>query len=352
MVSCTATLTRGLKDIGDSIVIGSSQGTGILQLQECCENLEIIPFEKKTPVWLIKNCNTLKRIIKENKIDVIHAQNRIPALYAAWYCFFHRDVKYIWANHLVPLQYDLKSRMMTRYGSAAVAEGIEGKEMLESIFGIPESKVSVINLGTDISHFTKTSQEEQSILRQRLKIKNEEKVILLYGRLTPVKGHLFLLEALENLADKEFVLIFPGENDAYKRTILEKAKQIGIQNKIRFPGYIDGRSYLSIADLMILPSRKEGFGIVNVESFCMGVPVIRTKTAGYRDMEDCCFGIDYGDVNGLYSLLTDFFSDDLAFIKKATYAKGQVKRFTLENMSTKYHELYTQVYAESDAKCV
>lgn len=66
-----------------------------------------------------------------------------------------------------------------------------------------------------------------------------------------------------------------------------------------FPGYIDGRQYLSIADLMVLSSKQEGFGIVNVESFAMEVPVIRIKTAGWLDMKDCCFGVEYGGVRAL-----------------------------------------------------
>lgn len=312
--------------------------------------VEIIPFETKSPLSIISNYRTLKRIINENRINVIHAQNRIPALYAAFFCFFHRDVKYIWSNHLVPLPHGMKSRLLTHYGSAAVAEGIEGKEMLVDDFGIPEDRVHVINLGTDISHFTRTSTEEQRCLKQRLNINDGEKIILLYGRLAEVKGHLFLIESLKKLSDKNFILIFPGENAAYKSTILEKAKSIGIEHKIRFPGYIDGRQYLSISDLMILPSMQEGFGIVNVESFCMGVPVIRSRTAGYRDMEDCCFGCDYGDVEGLYLLLKDFMLGDPKFSKKAEYAKTQVGRFSIDNMTNKYRDLYNFVYAEKSVK--
>lgn len=55
---------------------------------------------------------------------------------------------------------------------------------------------------------------------------------------------------------------------------------------------------LNISDVMVLPSKNEGFGIVCIESFAMKVPIIRTKTGGYSDIIDFCIGVNYGDVNG------------------------------------------------------
>lgn len=346
VVSCSSTLAQGLMSERDSVVIGSTNGSGIDQFYISGSDVEIIDFNGILPHRIIRNYIQISRIVKKYKVNIIHCQNRIPSLYAALFCKFHKEVKYVWSNHLVPLSNSLFSRMITHYGSAAIAEGIDGKEMLVSLFNIPESKVCVINLGTDISHFSKTTREEQAELKRYLNIREKDKVILLYGRLAEVKGHLFLLDALKSVNSKQFVLIFPGQNDDYKRKILEKAKQYGIESKILFPGYIDGRQYLSICDLMILPSKQEGFGIVNVEAFCMEVPVIRTTTAGYKDMEDCCFGVNYGDTNALTELLNDFFEGDPKFKDKAKYAKTQVARFSLENMTRKHRELYHRILME------
>lgn len=163
---------------------------------------------------------------------------------------------------------------------------------------------------------------------------------MLYGRLEPIKGHDFLLDSMSSFSDKAFRLVFPGENIEYKKHIIERAREIGIENKLIFPGYIDGSEWLSITDLMVLPSKKEGFGIVNVESFVMGVPVIRTKTGGYEDMKDLCFGIDYGDVQGLEILLKKFFNNSEEFEDKRKYARDNCQRFSLKAYTEGYYSIY------------
>ena len=346
VLSCSVSLSKGLIDKGDHVVIGTTNGQGVSFLAKNCPNLFIIDFNAKSIFSIIKNYKSLRQIIKNERIELIHCQNRIPAIYASFYCFFHRSVKYIWANHLVPISNSFFSRCMTHYGSAAVAEGVDGKDMLISQFHIPENKVEVINLGMDVQHFTPICDSEKTLLKKKLNIEPDDKVILLYGRLAEVKGHLFLLDSISKIKNKNYVLIFPGENEDYKNKILTKAESLGIIDKLRFPGYIDGKQYLSISDLMVLPSEREGFGIVNVESFCMGVPVIRTRTAGFKDMSDCCFGIEFGNVDDFSSLLQDFFDDNKKFIEKAIFAKNQVDRFSLNIMTDNYRKLYKRVIEE------
>lgn len=346
VVSCSSSLALGLQNIGDFVVIGTTNGDGVQQLKDSCNELEIIDFDCKSIASIIKNYYHISLLIKKYNIDVIHCQNRLPALYAAAYCCIHRKTKYIWSNHLVPLSSSFFSKLFTRYGACAVAESIDGKEMLISDFGVPDCKVKIINLGTDLRAFTKLTCDEQKKLKESLSIGKHTKVILLYGRLAEVKGHSFLLESLKNKAEYDFVVIFPGINDEYKEQLLKKAREYGIEDKIRFPGYIKGSEYLSITDLMVLPSKQEGFGIVNVESFCMSVPVIRTRTAGFRDMEDCCFGVDYNNIEELSGLLDDFFMDDEKFKQKAMYAKSQIERFSLEQMVNKYHDVYRNAVKE------
>lgn len=344
VLSCVQSLSDGLKKIGDQVVIGTCAGDGVEKML-IDHDVRIINFATKSPAQMIKCYLQIKEIVKESNIDIIHAQNRIPALYASVYCFFHRKVKYIWSNHLVPIPSSFLYRMTTRYGKFAVAEGIEGRNFLKEKIRIPEAKIKIVNLGSDLERFKKTSIEQQKILKKKLGIEENEKVILLYGRLEPVKGHTFLMEALSGLSlerKKELRVIFPGENEKYKQEINTIANQLGIEKMLIYPGYIKGQEYLSISDLMVLPSKQEGFGIANVEAFAMGVPVIRTKTAGYLDMEDCCLGIEYGDIETLTEYINYLWDEPEKFQKMADIASKNVQRFSVEKMTEEYKAIYKE----------
>lgn len=342
VISCTNSLADGLEKKGINVVIGSSPGDGVNKMLTG-KNVNMINFSSKSIFGIIGNYIKLKEIIKDNNINIIHAQNRIPALYASIYHFFHREVKYLWANHLVPIPSSYLYRITTKYGSFAIAEGIDGKDMLINKLKIPEDKVEVINLGTDLSNFKKTDVSEQVKLKESHNINKNEKVILLYGRLAPVKGHLFLLNAISQIDEnrrKVLKVIFPGKNAEYRNEILKEAKKFNFENNIIFPGFIKGQDYLSISDLMVLPSQHEGFGIVNVESFAIGVPVIRTKTAGYEDMKEFCFGVDYGDVSNLSKHIEYLWDNPLELTKQAEWSKNNVSKFSQENMTEEYLKVY------------
>ena len=305
-------------------------------------NVEQFNFSSKSPISFIRDYVKLCKVVKENKIDFIHCQNRIPALYAAIYCFFHRKTKYLWVNHVDPIPSSFLYRLLTCYGYCAVADGISGKRMLEKQLRIPSDKVKIVNLGVDLSKFIRTSAEEQMQLKREYGIKEGEKVILLYGRLCELKGHLFLIDALAKIKNRNFKLIFPGKDDEFKKRVNEKAEQYGLLENLIYPGFVNGQACLSICDLMILPSRHEGFPQACIESYAVGVPVIRTKTGGYEDTADMCFGVDYGDVDALAALLNDFFNDTTKFEERAGAAIKLVKRLSIERMVDDYYQLYKE----------
>ena len=75
----------------------------------------------------------------------------------------------------------------------------------------------------------------------------------------------------------------------------------------------------------------------------MGVPVIRTKTGGYEDTKDMCWGVDFGDVDSLAKLLNDYFADDKPFVEKAKHAEEAVKRLNVETMAHNYQKIYQEI---------
>ena len=342
LTTCCGNLAQGLiQHLKDNVVIGMNNGEGARKLAKDYK-VEYLSFGGKNPLAMLKTYKQIGKLIKENEIDVIHAQNRIPALFAAVYCFFNRKVNYIWANHLVPVPSGFVHRLLSRYGYCAVSEGIAGKVMLVRDLHIPENKVRIVNLGVDLSKFVKTSVDEQESLKEQFGIKEGEKVILLYGRLCENKGHLFLMDALGKVKNRNFKLIFPGKDDEFKRLVDEKANKYGLTDNIIYPGFVNGPACLSICDLMVLPSRKEGFPQACVEAYAMGVPVIRTKNGGYEDTQDMCFGVDFGDVDALTELLQNFFDNPEIYSERAKVALQKVGRLSIERMAEEYHAIYQE----------
>lgn len=339
-------LAQGLSEhMNANVVLGMTPGEGTSELSKRFK-VELFKLGGFNPFSWISDYNKLARIAKQYQINIIQAENRIPALLAALFCKHHKDVKYIWANHLVPISDSKLFRLLTHYGYCAVAEGIAGRDMLIANLGIPPQDVRIVNLGIDLSKFHTTSVEEQVLLKKQWNIEPRKKVVLLYGRLSDNKGHLFLLDALKNISNRDFYLVFPGKDPGFKDIVDEKIRQLGLTENVIYPGFINGIEWLSISDLMLLPSKKEGFPQACLEAYAMGVPVIRTKSGGYEDTKDMCFGIDYGDVSEFTRLLKDFFDGENYFIERAQHAQTLVKKYSIEQMAKDYYTIYEEALIE------
>lgn len=335
-------LAKGLSQKSNTnVVIGITPSDAVGPLRAF--NLQEINLESKSPIGIIKNYRQIARIIKDYKIDIIQAHNRIPALYAWLYCSFHRKVKYLWVNLVLPIPTSLVYRLTTKYGECAVT-GADGVQPLVEGLKIPKNKVKVVRFGTDLSKFIRTSPETQIELKKKLGIKNNEKVILLYGRLDKIKGHEYLLDSLRLLKNDNYKVIFPGQNPEYKKYLEDIIRNYNLGERIIFPGFVNGQEYLSISDLMVLPSEKDGLSFAFIETITMGVPVIRTNTGDYsKYVKDLCFWVNYGEVESLAQLIDEFLDGDEKFSEKAALAQKESGRFGVENMVNDYYDIYCSI---------
>lgn len=184
----------------------------------------------------------------------------------------------------------------------------ELKEFCKNKLRIPEKDIEVVIHGITPSDYFFDKQYVDEF-KAKNQIQNE-KIIGLFARMAPMKNHACLIEALakmpQNLVCQTKTVLFGGTEGEYVNTLKQKIRAHGLEQHVLFEGFVSASQALSLSDITVLPSDKEGFGIVSIESFLMKKPHIRTKTAGYKDICNGCIGIEVGDSDALCSELTEF----------------------------------------------
>ncbi len=113
--------------------------------------------------------------------------------------------------------------------------------------------------------------------------------ILFLGRLNPIKGLDLLIESYAKISNKfpDWRMILAGQNERGYKNILENiVKRYSLEEKIIFPGIVLGEhkaSLLSNAELCVLPSYSESFGMAALEAMAYGKPIIITSTVGLAE---------------------------------------------------------------------
>jgi len=155
-------------------------------------------------------------------------------------------------------------------------------------FDIPSEKVDIIPNAIDVTKY-KTSVDRGAV-RQRYGVGYSNKLILCVGRLVPQKGVEYFIRAIPTIANNypEAKYIIVGEG--WSRDKLEaEARATGHSDKIHFTGFASDKDVIELmtsADVLIVPSIYEPFGIVALEGMATGVPVVTSKVGGLAEVID------------------------------------------------------------------
>jgi glycosyltransferase involved in cell wall biosynthesis len=146
--------------------------------------------------------------------------------------------------------------------------------------------------------------------RQKYQIRNDQLLILFFSRIHPKKGLDLLIPAFAKtkITGTTLVIAGPSEND-YRAHLDKMVQKYEIQDQVIFTGMLEGKERISAlrdADVFVLPSYQENFGIAVVESLASGTPVIISDQVNIHDQ------ITAAKVGGVVSTNIDALAEELA----------------------------------------
>ncbi|TAK63664.1 MAG: glycosyltransferase family 1 protein [Dehalococcoidia bacterium] len=158
------------------------------------------------------------------------------------------------------------------------------RQSLATLYGAPAERIAVVPCGVDLDLFAPMDKE---FARRRLGLKSTERIILFVGRIEPLKGIDILIDAAAQLhEDENFAVLIVG-GDARAREQIEalrsQAAALGVDHHISFVGAVEHHElplYYNAADVCVVPSHYESFGLVAVESMACGTPVVASRVGG------------------------------------------------------------------------
>ncbi len=168
---------------------------------------------------------------------------------------------------------------------AIITVGKKNMEIMVSKLGVPREKVHVIPNGYDSEIFRPLDKKSA---RKALNIPDDKKVILTVGNLLPVKGHKYLIEAINRVkSDRNDILCIIVGSGPLEEELKKQIHSLGLEGEIKMVG---GRPYdeiplwMNACDVFVLPSMRESFGVVQIEAMACGKPVVATINGGSEEI--------------------------------------------------------------------
>jgi glycosyltransferase involved in cell wall biosynthesis len=199
---------------------------------------------------------------------------------------------------------------------------------------------------TDVVDSDVKLSEETS---QRWKIPHDEWVVLTVGRLSPEKGHRYLIDAVSTIMrtspQLKLQVLIAGSGPA-ERKLKEQVNKNGLNQRIRLIGHCSEiRGMFSIADLFVLPSLSEGSPNVVLESMAARVPIVATNVGGVPELVDdgeSAILVPPKDSESLARAMTELLSNRSRATLLASVAFDKAR---LIFSATRYDERILSIYA-------
>jgi glycosyltransferase involved in cell wall biosynthesis len=345
----TENLLKGLGSRANGLEIQAITGqANVRHVRELCSRVTVVdaPIYTVSEQWLIPRA--------ARSCDLLHVPHyNIPVLYRRPLVVSIMDV-----IHLRSPEYrdSLRSRLYARPMLAAAARRAEhiitvshySKTQIVEVLGAAASKVSVIHCGVDARFRPNGRGQECRSAAAGLGIRTP--YLLYVGNLKPHKNVATLLRAFAGLRSArkiEHSLLIVGDDARWKHSVVEECSRLHILDCTVFAPYISAELLQKIyagAELLVMPSRVEGFGLPVLEAMACGTPVLCSNAASLPEVAgDAAVFFDPASHEELaFQILRILQSSEL---RESLSALGphRAKKFNWQVSAGKHAEIYSQL---------
>ena len=316
-------------------------------------NVQVYPLFRHQP-YDIALSSMIYQVVCRYQLDVLHAHYAIPYAYAA---FMAKQMLKEKGKDL-PLITTLHGTDITLVGQhpsykQAVEFSINQSDALTSVSeSLKQDTLSVFEIKKQINvipNFIDDRHFEQCVTCSRKQFaEDDEKILVHISNLRPVKRIQDVLEVFKLVNKKvSSKLIIVGEGPEMEKidsflvdypAFIDKIKIMGKQN--------DLRAVLTHADIFLLPSEKESFGLAALEAMAAATPIISSNTGGIPEVnihEKTGFLADVGDVEKMAEYGVKLLTDENLLNEMKRTAKEVAKTFDYKRVIPMYENLYCQV---------
>ena len=352
-------LAKELKRKGINPIVTSNGGAYETELKEAGIKHYCVPLQNKNPINMLKSVRLLKRIIKDEEIDLVHSHARIPSFILGK---LHKRMKFPFvttAHWVFTTKWGLK--YITDWGEKSVAVSEDIKTYLMDNYGVPSGNIQVTINGIDTDKFSPDTDKTE--ICAELGVSDSDTVIVYVSRLDEsrslvAKQLINIVPEIDKLADNlKIVIVGDGDDFANVRSATERVnKELGRNCIILTGARTDINRLVATSDLFIGVSRAA------LEAMAGKKPVIIAGNEGYIGLFDdsklqvgidtnfCCRGCEESSEAVLLNDIKKFFGlSQNEREKLAEYGRELIKRdYSVSRMADDTIRVYNWALSKKD----
>ena len=287
------TVARGLRKRGHYVVIAAPKGATLIKRarEEEIPVFDDLRLPKKfNPVTYVQEVARLRRLIKREKINVVHthgSQDTWAAAVAAW-LVRPRPLVVRTRHNIFPVKNHLFNRVLYRRlidGVIVVSDAVTQVFRQTGVLGEKVDQVVTIHSVVDALNRFNPEKVDHSGVREELRIPPDAPVVVKVARLAREKGHVYFLDAARGILEEVPDAFFLALGEGPLRGFLENyARKLGIKDRVKFLGLRkDVPRILKTSHVFLFtPIAGESLGTAALEALAMEVPVVAFDVGGIK----------------------------------------------------------------------